>query len=169
MCVAELVGVGIGVDCREGGETVPVAAVIEESRLQRRVDPGYLGEIDVASKLALVFGFKIEFLDLVSIHDHDTRLFRVGGIDKHFLGHCVHSHGESPRDPGGPEGKSACLLGAIMRADRDTGAGRRGSALSLLSIILSRLIAVLLRWFFRESGVHLLSASSVLRGRLAFA
>src|SRR5690606_9231901 len=51
----------VGVDFAEGEEPVPIAAEVDESRLQRRFDPGYLGEIDVALDL-LVFGrFKVEF------------------------------------------------------------------------------------------------------------
>ena len=38
----------VGMDFREGEETVAVAAVIDEGRLQRRFDARHLGEIDVA-------------------------------------------------------------------------------------------------------------------------
>jgi hypothetical protein len=41
-----------------------VAAVVDERRLKRRFDPGYLGEIDVAAKLSLVLGFEIKVFDL---------------------------------------------------------------------------------------------------------
>ena len=39
----------VGMDFGEGEEAVAVAAVIDERRLQRRLDPRYLGEIDVSS------------------------------------------------------------------------------------------------------------------------
>ena len=38
----------VGMDFREGEEAVAVAAVIDEGRLQRRLDARHLGEIDVA-------------------------------------------------------------------------------------------------------------------------
>src|SRR5436309_1678482 len=40
----------IRMDFREGEKTVPVAAVIDEGGLQRRLDPRDLGEINVAAK-----------------------------------------------------------------------------------------------------------------------
>ena len=62
---------------------MPVAAEIDEGRLQRRFHPGYLGEIDIAFNL-LVFGrFKIEFLNPVALQDRHPGFFRVARIDKH--------------------------------------------------------------------------------------
>ena len=43
----------VGMDFVEGEKTVAVAAVIHESSLQRRLDPRYLGEIDIAAELFL--------------------------------------------------------------------------------------------------------------------
>ena len=64
-----------------------VAAVIDEGRLQRRLDPGDFGEIDIAAKLLAVRGFEVEFLDAIAAqHDHPG-LFRVGRVDEHFVGH----------------------------------------------------------------------------------
>ena len=82
----------IGMNFRKRQEAVTVAAVIDKGRLQRRLDPGYLCEVDVASKLALVFGLKVKFLNLVSVHHHDAGFLRVGGVDEHFLSHVVHLH-----------------------------------------------------------------------------
>jgi hypothetical protein len=31
--------------------------------------------------------FEVEFVNLVSVHHDDAGLFRVGGVDEHFLGH----------------------------------------------------------------------------------
>src|SRR5215472_4921483 len=42
----------IGMDFAEGQETVSVAGVFDKGRLQRRLDPRYLGEVDVAAQLA---------------------------------------------------------------------------------------------------------------------
>ena len=56
----------VGMDFAEGEKAVAVAAVIDERRLKRRFDAGYLGEIDIAADLAAVRGFKVEFLDPVT-------------------------------------------------------------------------------------------------------
>jgi len=75
------------VNFRECQEAVPVPAVVDKSRLQRGFDPGYLGEVDIASKLALVDRFEVEVVNLVSVdHDHPG-LLRVGGVDEHLLCH----------------------------------------------------------------------------------
>jgi hypothetical protein len=66
---------------------VAIAAVVDKGRLKRRLDPRYLGKVDVPGKLSAAFCFKIEFLDLVSVNHHDAGFFRVGGINKHFLWH----------------------------------------------------------------------------------
>jgi hypothetical protein len=86
-------------DFREREEPVAVAAIIDEGRLKRWLDPRYFCEIDVASKLALVFGFKVEFLDLVSINHHNAGFLRVGGIDKHFVWHKFRVHSRRARLP----------------------------------------------------------------------
>ena len=77
----------VRMDLAEGEEAVPVAAVFDEGRLQRRFDPGDLGEVDVAAKLPPASGFEVEFLDLLATHHHDPGLFRVGCVDKHFVCH----------------------------------------------------------------------------------
>ncbi len=77
----------VGMDFREREEPVAVAAVVDERRLQRRLDAGHLGEIDVAGELPLVQRFKVELFDPGSVHHDDAGLFRVRGIDQHFLGH----------------------------------------------------------------------------------
>ena len=74
-------------DFRERQEAVAVAAVIDEGRLQRRLDARDLGEIDVAAKLLAVGGLEVEFLDAVAAqHDHPG-LLRMGRVDEHFVGH----------------------------------------------------------------------------------
>ena len=68
-------------------EAVAVAAILDERRLQRRFDPRYLGEIDIAAKLFAVRGLEIEFLDAVAAqHDHPG-LLRMCRVDKHLIGH----------------------------------------------------------------------------------
>ena len=64
-----------------------VAAVIDERRLQRRLDARHLGEIDVALELLALGRFEIEFLDPVTLDDRDPGLFRVARVDQHAHGH----------------------------------------------------------------------------------
>ena len=47
-------------------KTVPVAAVVDEGRLERRFDPHDLGEINIAAKLFFTGGFEIELLNPVT-------------------------------------------------------------------------------------------------------
>ena len=56
----------IGMNFAESQEAVAIAAIIDEGGLERRLDPGYLGEIDVAAELAAVGGLEIKFLDPVA-------------------------------------------------------------------------------------------------------
>jgi hypothetical protein len=66
---------------------VAVAAIIHEGRLQRRLDPGHLGKVDVALDLPLGGALEIEVDEMVFIeHDHPG-LFGVGRVDQHALGH----------------------------------------------------------------------------------
>jgi len=127
----------IGVDFGEGQEAVAVSAVVHESRLQRRLDTGYLGEIDVSRKLAFVDGFKIEFLNLVSVHHDHPGFFGVGGIDKHLLDHDIPIN--RPHDPDRSRLRAVgyvtagCLFGrnaARGNADRCLGGTLHANSLS---------------------------------------
>ncbi len=77
----------IRMDFGKGEESVSIAAVVDEGRLQRRLDPGYLGEIDISAKLFPVFGFEVEFLNAISADDDHPSFLGVAGIDEHFIGH----------------------------------------------------------------------------------
>ena len=77
----------IGVDFAEGQEAVAIAAIIDERRLERRFDPGDLGEIDIAFELLVLGGFEVKLLDPVSFDDRDPGLFRVARVDQHAHGH----------------------------------------------------------------------------------
>ncbi len=68
---------------------MPVAAIFDKGRLQRRLDPGHLGKIDVSGQLALVDRLEIELFNLVSVHHHDPSFLGMGGVDQHLLGHDV--------------------------------------------------------------------------------
>ena len=71
----------IRVDFAEGQEAVAVATEIDERRLQRRFDPGYLGEIDVALDLLVFSRFKVEFLNPVALEHRHPGFFLVARID----------------------------------------------------------------------------------------
>src|ERR1700730_2897541 len=77
----------IRVDFRESKKPMPVAAVVDEGGLKRRLDPHDLGEINIAAKLFLAGGFEIELLDPVTAKDDHSGFFGVRRIDKHFVGH----------------------------------------------------------------------------------
>ena len=77
----------VGMDFGERQETVAVAAVIDERRLQRRFDACDLGELDVTAQLLAVSGLEVEFLDAVAAEHHDPGLLRMGRVDQHFVGH----------------------------------------------------------------------------------
>jgi len=70
----------VGMDFGEGEEPVPVAAVLDERRLEGGLYTGDLGEIDVASELPPGGGLEVELLKPVSVGDDNPRLFRVDGI-----------------------------------------------------------------------------------------
>jgi hypothetical protein len=77
----------VGVDFAEGQEAVAVAAIFDEGRLQRRLYPRDLGEIDIAAQLFALGGLEIKFFDAIAADHNDPGLFRVGGIDQHLVGH----------------------------------------------------------------------------------
>ena len=92
----------VGVNFRKRQKSVPVAAIVDKGRLQRRFDPDDFGQIDISGELTFVEVFVIEFLDLVSINHYNAGFLRVGGIDKHFLWH-INSSPHRRRAPGGAE------------------------------------------------------------------
>ena len=77
----------VGMDFAEGEEAVAVAAIFDEGRLQRRLYAGDLGEVDVAAQLLALGGLEIKFFDAIAADHNDPGLFRVGGVDQHFVGH----------------------------------------------------------------------------------
>jgi hypothetical protein len=66
--------------------------------------------------LASIFGFKVKFLNFVSINHNNAGFFRVGGIDKHFLRHIIRLHNARTAAPGGAAVLGMCLVRAIMDA-----------------------------------------------------
>ena len=77
----------VWMDFRKSQETVTVAAVIDERRLERRLNARHLGEIDVAFQLFACGAFEIEFFDASAANHHHTGFFRMGGVDEHFAAH----------------------------------------------------------------------------------
>ena len=73
----------VGMDFREGQEAVAVAAILDERRLQRRLDADDLGEIDVALEGLAARRLEIEFFQSCSINDDHPGLFGVARIDEH--------------------------------------------------------------------------------------
>ena len=71
----------------EREEPVAIAAVVDESRLERRLDAGHLGKINVALELSAARRFEIEFLHAIAAHDDHPGFLRVGRVDEHFVGH----------------------------------------------------------------------------------
>jgi hypothetical protein len=66
---------------------VAVAAIFDEGGLQRRLYPRDLGEIDIAAQLLALGGLEIKLFDSIAADHDDPGLFRVGGVDQHFVGH----------------------------------------------------------------------------------
>ena len=68
-------------------EPMTIAAIFDESRLQRWLDAGYFGEINIPAKGGFGTRLEVEFLDLIVFSYNNPCFFRVDGIDKHILGH----------------------------------------------------------------------------------
>ncbi|MGY8705239.1 hypothetical protein RAD16_05780 [Bradyrhizobium sp. 18BD] len=79
----------VGMDFAEGEEAVAVAAIFDESGLERGFDPGDLGEVDVPAQLLALRGLEIKLFDAIAADHDDPGLFRVGGIDQHLVGHVL--------------------------------------------------------------------------------
>jgi hypothetical protein len=77
----------VGMDFAEGQKAVAVAAIFDEGGLQRRFYARDLREIDISTQLLALGGLEIKFFDSVAADHNDPGLFRVGGIDQHFVGH----------------------------------------------------------------------------------
>ena len=73
----------VGMDFVEGEEAVAVSAVVDERRLQGRLDAGDLGQIDVAAQKLARGRLPIEFLNAPVAQHHDPGFLRVRSVDKH--------------------------------------------------------------------------------------
>jgi len=79
----------VGMDFAEGEEAVAVAAIFDESGLERGFDPCDLGEVDIPAQLLALRGLEIKLFDAIAADHDDPGLFRVGGIDQHLVGHVL--------------------------------------------------------------------------------
>jgi hypothetical protein len=77
----------VWMDFAEGKKPVAVAAIFDEGGLQGGLYPRDLGEVDVAAQLLALGGLEIKLFDAVATDHNDPGLFRVGGIDQHFVWH----------------------------------------------------------------------------------
>jgi hypothetical protein len=77
----------VRMDFAEGQEAVPVAAIFDEGGLQGRLYARDLGEVDVAAQLLALGGLEIKLFDAIAADHDNPGLFRVGGVDQHFVGH----------------------------------------------------------------------------------
>nr|WP_283826952.1 hypothetical protein [Bradyrhizobium diazoefficiens] len=79
----------VGMDFAEGEEAVAVAAIFNESGLERGFDPCDLGEVDIPAQLLALCGLEVKLFDAIAADHDDPGLFRVGGIDQHLVGHVL--------------------------------------------------------------------------------
>jgi hypothetical protein len=77
----------VWMDFAEGKKPVAVAAIFDEGCLQGGLYPRDLGKVDVAAQLLALGGLEIKLFDAVATDHNDPGLFRVGGIDQHFVWH----------------------------------------------------------------------------------
>jgi len=92
----------VGMDFAEGEEAVAVAAIFDESGLERGFDPCDLGEVDIPAQLLALRGLEIKFFDAIAADHDDPGLFRVGGIDQHLVGHVLTLGGGGRDSPWAP-------------------------------------------------------------------
>jgi hypothetical protein len=93
----------VRMDFAEGQEAMTVAAIFDEGGLQRRLYAGDLGEIDVSTQLFALGGLEVKLFDTIAADHNDPGLFRVGGVDQHFVGHF------GTHDGGGRVSRRACV------------------------------------------------------------
>ena len=77
----------VRMDFAEGEKAVTVAAILDEGGLQGWFYARDLGEVDIAAQLFALSGLEIKLFDAIAADHDDPGLFRVGGIDQHFVGH----------------------------------------------------------------------------------
>ena len=81
----------VRVDFAERQKAMAVAAIFNKGRLQRRFNPGYLGEVNIAFELFMLCRFEIKFFDTVTFDDRDTGFFPVARVYQHTRCHVFYS------------------------------------------------------------------------------
>ena len=79
-------GLGIevtAVDFLKGQEPMPIGAILDESRFQRRFNPGDAAFVDVGFFLLAGGGFDVEVIEPLAIHHGDAQLFLLSGVNQH--------------------------------------------------------------------------------------
>ena len=111
----------VGMDFAEGQEAVAVAAVVDEGRLQRRLDARHLGQIDIAAQQLARGRFVVELLYPAVAQHHDPGFLRMRGVDKHLVAF-VHVMGSlAPRRPARGRPSSGPRGDALPRCCADSG------------------------------------------------
>ena len=77
----------VRMDFAEGQKAVSIATIFNEGGLQGGLYARDLGEIDISAQLFALGGLEIKLFDTIAADHNDPGLFRVGGIDQHFVGH----------------------------------------------------------------------------------
>jgi len=77
----------VRMDFAESEEAMAIAAIFHKSRLQRRFDARYFGEIDIASELFSGFSLEVKLINAIAADDHDPSFLGVRCVDQHFSSH----------------------------------------------------------------------------------
>ncbi len=78
-------------------------AVVDEARLEARLDAGDDRFVDVALALLLAGGFDVEIDELLAVDDGHPKLLGLGGIEQHALHDCFPGAGPAGREAGETE------------------------------------------------------------------
>ncbi len=103
-------------DLLDRQEAVALRAVVDEARLEARLDAGDDGFVDVALALLLAGGFDVEIDELLAVDDGHPKLLGLGGIEQHALHDCFPGAGPAGREAGETEPRGNCArCNAIVR------------------------------------------------------
>ena len=77
----------IGMNFAEGEETMAIAAIVDKGGLQRRLNAGDFGQVDVTAQLPAAGLLEVELLHTLATQNDHPGLLRMGGVYKHLVGH----------------------------------------------------------------------------------
>src|SRR6185437_8049353 len=98
-------------DFLERQETVALGAVIDETRLERRLDARDDALVDVALALFLGGGFDVEVDQFLTVDDRHPQFLRLGGVEQHAF----HGLGSPAQRPGQTAGTKSRVANEAMR------------------------------------------------------